>query len=90
MKQTGITILYFFAATMAYPQKLSLNAGYGIINYGGDIQEKIFTFNESNQALTAGVAYKLSNYFSAALSVTTGKLSASDEKKKISICNVVI
>lgn len=80
MKYAGIFTLMLFVISTSYAQKLFFNVAGGMMNYGGDLQEKLFTFNQANSALSAGVSYKLSNYFSIAASVTGGKVAASDAK----------
>jgi Outer membrane protein beta-barrel domain len=80
MKQTGIIILSILFLSEVYAQKFSVYVGGGMINYGGDLQSHVFTFDQSNSAFSAGVSYKLSNYFSLGASLLTGKLAASDAK----------
>jgi len=78
-----LTVLFGFSLLLSsaiYSQRFSVNIGGGMINYGGDLQESVFTFNQSNKAFEAGASYKFSNYFSVNASITTGKLAASDAK----------
>ena len=79
-KRTLLLSFTFFLTGAIYSQRLFFNIGAGMMNYGGDLQEGIFTFNQSNKAFEAGVSYKLSDYFSVGASVVTGKLAASDAK----------
>src|SRR5215471_5788012 len=80
MKLFGIMCLAILFATKIYSQHTSFFVAGGMINYGGDLQNSLFTFNQSNSAFSAGVSYKFSNYFSVSASVLTGKLAASDAK----------
>jgi len=78
-----LTVLFGFFLLLSpavYPQRFSVNIGGGMMNYGGDLQESVFTFNQANKAFEAGISYKLSDYFSIDASIITGKLAASDAK----------
>jgi len=52
----------------------------GMINYGGDLQNKVFTFNQANSAIGMGISYTFLPHFSVSASFLSGKLSASDVK----------
>jgi len=80
MKRITIIALAFFAAESTNAQRLSLNVGGGMINYGGDLQDKLFTFNQANRAFSLGASYKLSKYILVSAAFTSGKLAAADFK----------
>src|SRR5690348_13988471 len=80
LKQTVVLSFTFLLPSAIFSQRLFFNIAGGMMNYGGDLQKGIFTFNQANKAFEAGVSYKFSNYFSVGASVTTGKLAASDAK----------
>ena len=80
LKETLLFGLTFFLSGTIYSQRLFFNVGGGMMNYGGDLQKSFFTFNQANAAFEAGASYKLSDYFTAGFSITTGKLAASDAK----------
>jgi opacity protein-like surface antigen len=80
MKRITIIVLVFFATGKIDAQQLFFNIAGGMINYGGDLQEKLFTFNQANRALSAGASYKFSKYISVSAAFTSGKLAASDLK----------
>lgn len=73
-------MLLFLTATSLAAQHLFVEVGGGMMNYGGDLQDKLFTFNQANSALSAGVGYRFSDYFSVTASLLRGKLAASDAK----------
>jgi opacity protein-like surface antigen len=80
MKYTTLIISALVITSTLHAQKLFFNVAGGMINYGGDLQNASFTFNQSNSALSAGVAYKLANNFFVSAAITGGKLAASDAK----------
>ena len=66
-------------------QRLFINIGGGAINYGGDLQDKLFTFNQANSTVSGGLYYNISNHFALEGTLMLGKLSASDAKSKESV-----
>jgi len=61
-------------------QRLFIHLEGGTVNYGGDLQDKIFTFNQANSFIGAGLYYNLSDHIAIEGSLSTGKLAASDAK----------
>jgi len=61
-------------------QRLFIHLEGGTVNYGGDLQDKIFTFNQANNFIGAGLYYNLSDHIAIEGSLSTGKLAASDAK----------
>lgn len=80
MKNTTLIIFALIITASLHAQRLFFNVAGGMINYGGDLQNTSFTFNQSNSALSAGVAYKLMNNLFISAAITGGKLAASDAK----------
>ena len=78
MKKTCHAILFCLAATMLHAQPLYIQAGAGIMNYGGDLQEKIFTFQKSGTAFFAGLSYNPVSHLFINASFTAGSVKASD------------
>ena len=73
-----VCFLSVFVAYCADAQGFELHAGGGIMNYGGDLQDKLFTFNQSHGAFTIGAGYRFNSHLSLSLNYTGGKVSASD------------
>ena len=67
-------------AQSEYDPRLFFNLSGGLINYGGDLQNKSFTFNQANVAYGIGATYQFWNNFSVTASVTRGKIGATDAK----------
>ena len=63
MKRITILALAFFATGRADAQRLFFNIAGGLINYGGDLQNKFFTLNQANKAFSLGGSYKLSKHY---------------------------
>ncbi|HEY6976222.1 MAG TPA: DUF6089 family protein [Chitinophagaceae bacterium] len=80
MKRISLIALAFFATGNTDAQRLFFNIGGGMINYGGDLQDKLFTFDQANRAFSLGASYKLSKYINISAAFTTGKLAAADFK----------
>src|SRR5690349_10961753 len=80
MKRISLVALAFLAAGKIDAQQLYFNIGGGMMNYGGDLQNKLFTFDQCNHAFSLGASYKLSQYILVSAAFTTGKLAAADFK----------
>ena len=80
MKRITIIALVFFATEKTDAQRFYFNIAGGMINYGGDLQDKFFTFNQANSAFSIGASYKFSKYLSVSAAAIKGKLAASDIK----------
>lgn len=75
-----LIILICTIAEQAKSQRLYVHIDGGAINYGGDLQDKLFTLNQANSLFGAGLYYKLSTHIGIEGSLVTGKLAASDAK----------
>ena len=85
MKQILIAIIILVSAVPLkaqsdYDQRLFFNLSGGLINYGGDLQNKSFTLNQANVAYGIGATYQFWNNFSITASVMRGKIGATDAK----------
>ena len=80
MKCFSIIVLIFFIAPVLQAQRLYLNVGAGLMNYGGDLQDKEFTLNQAQTAFNLGLAYKLSEHFLVNFNYVNGMVTASDQK----------
>lgn len=69
-------------------QKLHLNLFAGTSNYNGDLQDKRFTFSQSNFAGGAGFSYDLSERVSMRTGITFGSISGNDKYGKNSFRNL--
>lgn len=78
IKQFFSILISVFVFQNAGAQGLEIYAGGGMMNYGGDLQDKLFTFNQSHGAFTIGAGYRINGHFAVALNYTGGKVSASD------------
>lgn len=80
MKYFFLILFISIAVSGSAQTTLYFNGGVGVMNYGGDLQEKKFTLKECNPTLTLGVT----NYFTPNLlgnfNVTYGKIGATDAK----------
>jgi hypothetical protein len=85
MKRISLVALAFFATGEIDAQRLYFNIGGGMINYGGDLQDKLFTFDQANHAFSLGASYKLSKYIAVSAAFNTGKLAAADFKSNSSL-----
>ncbi|CAN5810369.1 hypothetical protein BH10BAC2_BH10BAC2_19800 [soil metagenome] len=75
-----LIILICTLAEQVKSQRLYLHIDGGAINYGGDLQDKLFTLNQANSLFGAGLYYKLSTHIGIEGLLVTGKLAASDAK----------
>jgi hypothetical protein len=79
-----------FLLTLLYPailhaQRWHVNVYGGISNYEGDLQNKVFTLDESYGAFGAGLQYDLTRHFSVLGNLSVAKVGASDALNKPSL-----
>ena len=67
----------FFFGNAISAQELSVQISPGLMNYGGDLQSKIYTFQNANFSIAAAAAYRI-NKFSIKGGVTYGKITGDD------------
>ncbi len=80
IKKSFTFIILTFTITQTIYAQFNVSVTGGVINYGGDLQEKKFTFNQAHIAYGLSVGYKFLDHFMVAYSLTTGKVGASDSK----------
>ena len=78
MKKTCIAFIAILVSAMLHAQSLHIHIGAGMMNYGGDLQEKLFTFQKSGTAFSAGLSYKPVNHLFINAAFTTGSVKATD------------
>ena len=80
MKKNIVYLFILFLSFNAKAQQFRLTTFAGTSNYGGELQNKNFTFNQSNFAAGLGMSYELNEqlYLTGALKI--GKLTADDKK----------
>jgi hypothetical protein len=61
-------------------QRLHLTLFGGVANYQGDLQDKRFTFNQSNLGLGLGLKYDLTAHFAVRAGINFGTIEASDKQ----------
>jgi hypothetical protein len=66
-------------------QSLHLNLFGGFTNYQGDMQEKVFTLDQSNGGFGAGLTYDITGHFSLRGGLMYGKATADDKRNKPSL-----
>jgi Domain of unknown function (DUF6089) len=64
---------------LMHAQRWHVNVTGGLSNYSGDLQDKAFTFDQSNFAFGAGLQYDITRNFSATTNISFLKVSASDQ-----------
>jgi opacity protein-like surface antigen len=80
MKILFLSFSFLLFSLISAAQGLHLNFFLGTANYQGDLQEKIYSFNQAHLAGGIGFSYDLSNRFSVRADFKIGKISADDEK----------
>lgn len=75
-----VVIFVIALAEKGESQRLYLHIDGGAMNYGGDLQDKLFTLSQANAVIGGGLYYKLSDHIALEGSLVTGKLASSDAK----------
>lgn len=83
MKKITLIIIGCVASHILFAQRLHLNLLGGISNYGGDLQDKGFTFHQSKPAVALGMSYEISDKFFLRSEYSFTKLGADDAQSKI-------
>ena len=78
MKKAFYSAIIFFTAGTLHAQHLHLNIMGGMANYGGDLQARRFTFNQSHAAIAVGASYEIGERFYVRGEYTFTNLSAAD------------
>lgn len=80
IKKGLVLLLCVLCMHAGFSQRFFLHAEAGMMNYGGDLQDRSFTFNQGNTSFGLGAGYRISDHLSALFSYTSGKIAASDAK----------
>jgi len=83
MKKITLIAITCIASQVLFAQRLHLNVLGGISNYGGDLQDKGFTFHQSKPAIALGMSYEISDKFFLRSEYSFTKLGADDAQSKI-------
>jgi hypothetical protein len=83
MKKLFLLTLLFPA--FSHAQRWHVNVYGGISNYEGDLQNKVFTLDESYGAFGAGLQYDLTRHLSVLGNLSVAKVGASDALNKPSL-----
>lgn len=79
-KATFFTLISAFFLTISITsvaQGFGIYASPGIINYGGDLQKKVYTFSQAKFAISGGLLYNF-NHFTIRGALTYGRIQGSD------------
>lgn len=71
--------------TYAQDQKLHLTLFGGVANYQGDLQGRVFTFNQSHLGLGVGLKYDLTPHFGLRTNLNYGTIGAMDRENEPSL-----
>lgn len=80
MKIPFLLFSFLLISLVSAAQGLHLNLFLGTSNYQGDLQDKIYSFDQAHLAGGIGFSYDISNRFSVRADFKIGKISADDEK----------
>lgn len=84
--QKGKRVVFFLLFLAWYnslsAQDLGIYVSPGVINYGGDLQNTVYTFNQSGFAIGGGVTYRIKKFVVRA-GVTTGSVQGSDSANSL-------
>jgi len=78
MKGIKLGPLLFLLPIGLHAQAVLVHIGGGFINYGGDLQTKIYTLNQAKGFLQAGMSFKWSSHYIVDYSIGAGKVGAKD------------
>jgi len=78
MKGIKLGPLLFLLPIGLHAQAVLVHIGGGFINYGGDLQTKIYTLSQAKGFLQAGMSFKWSSHYIVDYSIGAGKVGAKD------------
>jgi hypothetical protein len=78
MKGIKLASLLFLLSISLHAQTIQAHIGGGLINYGGDLQPKSYSFNQANGYIQAGLSLLWSSHYIIDYSIGAGKVGASD------------
>ena len=80
MKKNIGFLFILFLSSGVFAQQFRLTSFVGTSNYGGELQNKKFTFDQSNFAAGLGLTYELNEQLYLTGALKLGKLTADDKK----------
>ncbi len=76
-KKIFLLLLFFILHNMLSAQELSMQIAPGLINYGGDLQSTIYTFNEAELSINGALMYSINKWIIRG-NATYGHIKGSD------------
>lgn len=80
MRKSFLLFLLLPVFSQAQDQRFHLTLFGGLSNYQGDLQERTFSFNQSNMALGVGVKYDFTPHFAVRAGFNFGTVEATDKQ----------
>src|SRR5690242_18278327 len=80
MTKMRFTLLFFFLRGFLHAQTILAHLGSGLINYGGDLQKRKYTFNQSHGFIQVGMSLQWGSHYIVDYSIAAGKISAKDSR----------
>ncbi len=77
LKYIVVAVLFFVFSNQLHAQNFGVFISPGLINYGGDLQQKVYTFSQSGFSISGGALYNI-NHFTIRAAFTYGKIQGSD------------
>jgi Domain of unknown function (DUF6089) len=78
MKGIKFTPLFFFLSICLQAQTILVHIGGGLVNYGGDLQPRVYTLNQARGFIQAGMSLQWSSHYIIDYSIAAGKVGAAD------------
>jgi hypothetical protein len=80
MKSFLLSLSFLLISLVSTSQGLHLNLFLGTSNYQGDLQDKVYSFDQAHLAGGIGLSYDLTKHLSVRANFKIGKISADDKK----------
>ena len=80
-------LLFFVFSNSLTAQNFGVYISPGLINYGGDLQQKVYTFSQASFSISGGVLYNI-NHFTIRGGFTYGKIQGNDSAGAVPIRNL--
>src|SRR5205823_5535774 len=77
MRKYKFAFILIICSTLVHAQNLAIQVAPGIMNYGGDLQEKVYTFQNANFSIAGSLIYTIKK-FSIKGTLTSGRIQGSD------------
>jgi hypothetical protein len=83
MRRLPLFAVFVLLTSIANAQTFLFEIGGGMMNYGGDLQRKAITFDQSHPCIQGGIGIGFNSHWAGYLSLAAGEVSASDTKAPI-------